>query len=91
MPSDPVASRTEAVLREFVKDNFFFGQLPAGFDNDSSFIELGVLDSTGVLELVTFVEREFSVTIDDGELSPENLDSIAAVLTFLHRKRGGPS
>lgn len=90
-PDDAGVRSREDVLLDFVAENFFFGKLPDGFDNDSSFIELGVLDSTGVLELVTFVEREFSFKVADDELSPDNLDSINSVLAYLDRKVGGPA
>jgi len=77
-------------LRTFITENFFFGRLPEGFTADDSFIELGVLDSTGVLELVTFVEKEFGIEIVDDELSPENLDSVNVLLGYLERKAAAP-
>lgn len=54
--------------------------------NDDSFLENGIIDSTGVLELVTFVEQEFPVTIDDDELIPDNLDSINNLVRFIETK-----
>jgi acyl carrier protein len=72
-------------IREFVIENFLFGEAN-GLKDDTSFLEEGIIDSTGILELVTFLEDEFSITIEDEELIPENLDSIGNVANFLERK-----
>ena len=74
-------------LREFVRENFLFGQ-DATFSNDDSFLEQGIIDSTGVLELVTFLEEQFEIAVDDDELVPENLDSIDNLVRFIASKRG---
>ena len=73
-------------VRKFVVDNFLFGQ-GGDLGDDDSFLEKGVLDSTGVLELVAFLDRVFSVKVDDAELVPDNLDSINAICAFLERKQ----
>ena len=62
-------------IREFVVENFLFGEAN-GFKDETSFLEEGIIDSTGILELVTYLEDEFSITVEDEELVPENLDSI---------------
>ena len=72
-------------IREFVVENFLFGEAN-GLKDDTSFLEEGIIDSTGILELVTFLEDEFSITVEDEELIPENLDSIGNVSNFLERK-----
>ena len=72
-------------IREFVVENFLFGEAN-GLKDDTSFLEEGIIDSTGILELVTFLEDEFSITVEDEELIPENLDSIGNVANFLERK-----
>jgi len=72
-------------IREFVIENFLFGEAN-GLKDDTSFLEEGIIDSTGILELVTFIEDEFSITVEDEELIPENLDSIGNVANFLERK-----
>lgn len=74
-----------ATLRQFIRDNFLFGQ-PLTFSDDDSLLEQGVIDSTGVLELVAFIESEFQVTLDDADLVPENLDSINSLLRFIEAK-----
>ena len=72
-------------IREFVIENFLFGEAN-GLKDDTSFLEEGIIDSTGILELVTFLEDEFSITVEDEELIPENLDSIGNVANFIQRK-----
>lgn len=73
-------------IRNFVRESFLFG----GDDelrDDDSFLDMGIVDSTGVLELVAFLEGEWDLTIDDAELVPENLDSVNNIVGFLERKQ----
>lgn len=74
-------------IRNFVLDTFLFTDDDSALENDDSFLEKGIIDSTGVLELVAFIEEEFDVVVDDEELVPENLDSVNRVATFLQRKK----
>ena len=74
-------------IRDFVVENFLFGQSSAIPDEDASLLETGVIDSTGVLELVTFLEERFQVHVDDTELVPENLDSLRRLSNFVRRKQ----
>jgi acyl carrier protein len=76
----------EQQLRRFVIDNFPFGQASDGLSNDDSFLEHGIVDSFGVLELVAFLEDRYGITIQDQELIPDNLDSINRLVNFLGRK-----
>ena len=71
--------------RNFVVENFLFGNAN-GLADDTSFLEAGILDSTGVLEVVAFLEQQFGVRVDDDELTPENLDSISSIGAFVSRK-----
>jgi acyl carrier protein len=80
-------SETKSKIREFIIENFLFGNAN-GLKDDTSFLEEGIIDSTGVLELVTFLEENFSIQVDDEELIPENLDSIDNVSAYLERKIG---
>ena len=73
-------------VREFVSDNFLFGRTNVSIDGDDSLLEEGLIDSTGVLELVTFIEDKFDVTVEDEELVPDNLDSINRLITFIGNK-----
>ena len=78
-----------SVVKEFIIENFLFGN-DDGLKDDASFLEEGIIDSTGILELVSFMEEEFSITVDDEELIPENLDSINNVTSYLDRKINSP-
>ncbi|NQT13624.1 MAG: acyl carrier protein [Planctomycetes bacterium] len=73
-------------LREFIRENFLFGS-EVTFSDDDSFLDQGIIDSTGVLELVAFLEEQCQITVDDEELVPENLDSINNLLRFIAAKR----
>ncbi len=72
-------------IRAFIVDNFLFGD-DRGLKDDSSFLEEGIIDSTGIMQLVAFIGDEFSVIVEDAELVPENLDSINKVAAFVERK-----
>lgn len=72
-------------IKNFIIENFLFGNAD-GLNDDTSFLEEGIIDSTGVLELITYLEEEFSLQVDDEELIPENLDSINNVIGFLQKK-----
>jgi len=78
-------SDNKTKIRAFIVENFLFGN-DDGLKDETSFLEEGIIDSTGVLELVTFLEEEFEITIDDEELIPENLDSINNVTAYLEKK-----
>ena len=73
-------------LREFIKENFLFGADDPFADGDS-LLEKGIIDSTGVLELVGYLETTYGVTIEDEDLVPENLDSINRIARFVESKR----
>lgn len=73
-----------ARIREFVGEAFF----AADFSDDESLIQTGIVDSTGMLELVSFLEAEFGITVEEDELVPENLDSVARAAAFVARKLG---
>ena len=79
----------EQQLREFVNETFLFGQGAEKLSSDDSFLELGIVDSTGVLELVNFLERQYSIELSDSDLVPENLDSLGRVTRFVERKLAG--
>ncbi len=76
-----------AVIRQFIVENFIFGE-DGNLKDETSFLESGIIDSTGILELVSFLEEKFGISIADEELVPENLDSIANVVAYLTKKKG---
>jgi acyl carrier protein len=75
-------------LREFIVDNFMVGSEDETLNDSDSFMEKGIVDSTGVLELTSFVEEKYDFTIEDDEMLPENLDSIDNLVKFISRKKG---
>ena len=78
-------SETRDKIRAFIMENFLFGN-DQSLNDDTSFLDEGIIDSTGILELVSFLEEEFSISVEDEEILPENLDSIKNVVTYLEGK-----
>jgi acyl carrier protein len=72
-------------IRRFITDNFLFGRC-VELSDSASFLQNGLLDSTGMLELLSFLEQEHAVNIRPEEVVPENLDSVDCITAFLHRK-----
>ena len=72
-------------VKDFVLENFLFGD-NGQLTEDTSFLESGIVDSIGVLELVTFLESTFEISIEDDELVPENLDNLKSITQFLELK-----
>ena len=79
---DQIASE----IKTFIVGNFLFGQDGSGLGHEQSFLETGIIDSTGMLELVSFVEERYGISIGDRELVPENLDSLKNLSQFVARK-----
>lgn len=77
-------------IRAFLAANFYVADVTALRD-DSSLIDQGIIDSTGVLEVVGFIEQTFGITVDDSELLPENLDTIQGIATYVIRKQNEPA
>jgi acyl carrier protein len=73
-------------VRHYIIETFLFGQ-DDGLADDSSFLEKGILDSTGVLELVAHLETAYGIKVNDDEFLPDNLDSINAICDFIGRKK----
>ncbi len=73
-------------VRRFIFENFLFDADEEDLKNDASFLDQGIIDSTGVLELVEWLEDTFDITVDDDELIPENLDSVNQLAAFITRK-----
>jgi acyl carrier protein len=77
-----------STVREFVIETFLFGD-EERLDDDASFIESGIVDSTGILELVAFLEETFDIIIEDEEVVPDNLDRLCNIVRFLEKKLNG--
>jgi acyl carrier protein len=79
-------------LRRFIEENFLYERESTRLRAEDSLLETGVIDSTGVLELVAHLEAEYGIHVLDDELVPENLDSIRSLVAFVGRKRAtGPA
>ena len=76
----------EEQVRQFIVDTFLFGDDDPTLTNEDSLLDNGVIDSTGVLELVAFIEDRFQTKVEDIELVPENLGSIQRLARFVQRK-----
>lgn len=74
------------VLKKFIIEKFLPSAGLNKFDDNDSFMEKGILDSTGVLELIEYIEDQFSIGVEDEEIIPDNLDSLAQLTSFIKRK-----
>ena len=81
--------KIESQIKEFILKNLYFAE-GNRLSDDDSFLETGVVDSTGVMELVAFVQAEFGVTVKSQEIVVENFDSIRKVARFIRRKLSLP-
>ncbi len=80
---------TKAKIRVYIVENLLLGDA-RGLEDDVSLLETGILDSTGAVELVQFIESEFGVTIEDREITADNLDSVDRICTFVRHKLQAP-
>lgn len=79
----------ENAVTAFIVENFLFGNAADAPAPGSSFMETGLIDSTGILELVAFLESKYGIQVADDQLVPENLDSVASIAAFVVRTKGG--
>jgi len=75
-------------IREYVVENFLLGDEEDEFSDSESFLESGLIDSTGILEVIAFLEETYEIAVDDEEMIPENLDSVERVARFVLSKKG---
>jgi acyl carrier protein len=76
-------------IRQFIVENYFLGQDESRLKDGDSSLESGILDSTGILQLITFLEETYGIAVGDEDISPDNLDSIERVAAYLQRKING--
>lgn len=81
----------ESRIREFVATNFGFRGATANMDGNMDLLEHGILDSTGVLEVVAFLESDLDVQVADEEMIPENLGTMSRMVAFVQRKQSAKS
>lgn len=77
----------EQKLRGYILENFLFTEDPKALDNADSFMKKGIIDSTGILEVINFLQDEFGIRVEDEEMVPANLDSVNSIVAFVERKR----
>lgn len=78
----------KGILRDYITENFLPSSGLGSFKDNDSFLENGILDSTGVLELLEFIEIRFKIRVEDEEIIPDNLDSLDHLTSFISRKLG---
>jgi acyl carrier protein len=86
--ADNTDMQMKTEIRQFIVDNFLYGQEDNTLGDNISFLEKGIIDSTGILELVSFIEGKYGITIEDEELIPDNFDSLTKLSVFISRKIG---
>jgi acyl carrier protein len=79
----------EAQIRQYVAQNLLFSDNGFEYENDDSFLQEGIIDSVGVLELVLFVEETFGVNVNDQEITPDNFDSVNKLAGYIRSKVDG--
>ena len=82
-----MSADTERRVRKFIAENFLFREDRADLAETESLLDAGLMDSTGVLELVAFLEADFGIHLADAEIIPANLDSVRAIVTFVESKQ----
>lgn len=75
-------------IKQFILQNYLFTDDPTALGDDDSFLGRGIIDSTGILEVIHFLGDEFGITVEDREMTPDNLDSVNRLVAFVERKRG---
>ena len=83
------SSEIQKQVREYVIENFVLGDEEDTFSDNQSFLDTGLIDSTGILEVIGYLEDEYEITIEDDEMVPENLDSVDRIARFVHTKQKG--
>jgi len=86
MPTD--IGQVRARIRGYILENLLFTDDPSQLPDDASLLDRGIIDSTGVLELVSFVEGEYGLSVADEEIIPANFDSVDALAAFVARRKG---
>jgi Acyl carrier protein len=82
------ATAIETKVRDYILENLLFSSDAAELPNDASLLERGVIDSTGVLEIILFLEGEFGIQVKASEMLPENFDSVNNMVRFVCRLQG---
>lgn len=73
-------------IRQYILENYLFTDDDSELKDNESFLKKGIIDSTGILEVIFFIEEEFGIKVDDAEMIPENLDSVDNITSFIETK-----
>lgn len=76
----------EQKVRDYILDNYLFTDDQSALSNEDSFLDKGIIDSTGIMEVIFFLEEEFGVQVEDDEMVPENLDSVKNIVAYIGKK-----
>ena len=82
-----MSSELQTQVRNFILENYLFTDDTSALGPDESLLDRGIVDSTGMLEIIMFIEDELGVTVEDDEMIPENLDSVNRIAAFVSKKR----
>jgi acyl carrier protein len=76
----------ENKIKAYIATNLLFSKDGYKYADDASFLEEGIVDSQGVMELIMYVENEYKISVDDAEITPDNFDSVALLANYIRRK-----
>jgi len=76
----------ENQIKDYIAKNLLFSDNGFPYPDEASFLDEGIVDSVGVMELVAFVEEKFGIKVDDLEVTPDNFDSVSKLASYVHRK-----
>jgi acyl carrier protein len=76
----------EAQIKDYIARNLLFSDNGYPYSDDVSFLDEGIVDSVGVMELVAFVEDDFHISVEDLDITPENFDSVSKIAAYVRRK-----
>lgn len=85
-----MTNSTQDAIHRFILENFLFTEDATQLGPDDSLLGRGVVDSTGMLEIILFIEERFGIKVVDTEMVPENLDSVKRIATYVASKKPGP-
>lgn len=86
------SSSLKLQIRSFIAENMLFGSDGFNYDDDASLLEAGIIDSIGVMELVTYVSQTYRIEVPPGDISPDNFDSINRLASYVLNRQGvGPA
>jgi len=81
----------QAQIRDYIAQNLLFSDDGFGYEDDASFLEEGIVDSVGIMELVLFIEEDIGLSVDDEDLTPDNFDSVNKLANYIKRRQGNMS